>query len=293
MLSVQRLIHASWRREALAAAPDPSSRQPLVDDDRATLRRVVEALKTRRALSAELEDIQLSVLTQLKGWPTGLSLLRAYPGNPGTACAIRRFGAQTSPFARGEPLLLVRFDNGSWQFSPGISPPLTLRNTPACSRQLLCACAAALIHRFGNYGRRCVAEMAGDSRCTTEQAPMSLLLDKLNLSIAEWLERTTASQDAAATLAAAHSRPVDDGETAAMMPPHKRTRQDVNQWSRAGEASASSSTAPATTASSTTPHSPTAADVWAACQHALSDDFIRRILSDPDPAPPSADHAES
>ncbi len=197
MLSVERLIFAARLRDALAAAPDRASRRPLEAQDRLSLQATVSALTESGPLSRDMADIQLSILTLLPGWPTGLRILRSMAPetggvpDPTLASDQRQFGAQTSQLASGDPLLIFRSADGSWFHARNVKPPHDWCPAPDRARPLLSACVAALMERYKDDGWRIVAQLAGDSRQRPGHANEALLLAKLGLRMAEWLEQSS------------------------------------------------------------------------------------------------------
>lgn len=197
MLAVDRLIHAARLRDAFTATQDLASRKPLEAQDRLSLQATVAALTGPDPLSRDMADIQLSILPMLPGWPSGLSIIRTTEletddvSNSTLTCSVRRFGAQTSQLACGDPLQIWRTATGAWFHGrPAKSPP---EWCPAkdLHRPALSACVAALVERFKDDGWRIVAQLAGDSRQRPGHINESLLLARLGLRIAEWLEQAS------------------------------------------------------------------------------------------------------
>lgn len=197
MLAVDRLIHAARLRDAFAATPDLASRKPLESQDRLSLKATVAALTGSGPLSRDMADIQLSLLPLLPGWPTGLRIVRARAPETGGApdsistSELRQFGAQTSQLASGDPLLIFRTADGSWFHARNLKPPHDWSPAADVTRPLLSVCVAALVDRFKDDGWRIVAQLAGDSRQRPGSTNESLLLAKLGLRMAEWLEQAS------------------------------------------------------------------------------------------------------
>lgn len=197
MLSVQRLIFAAQLRDAFIEANDLAARKPLDAQDRGSLESTIAALTESGPPSREMVDIQLSILTRLPGWPTGLRVVRHMAPDSGLpdptlAGDQKQFGAQTSQLALGDPLLIYRQSDGSWFYARNATPPQDWSPAPDWGgRPLLNACIAALVERYKDEGWLIVARLAGDSRQRPGRANESLLLAKLGLKMAEWLQHAS------------------------------------------------------------------------------------------------------
>lgn len=195
--AVQRLIFATQLRDAFLEANDPAARKPLDAQDRGSLESTIAALTESGPPSREMVDIQLSILTRLPGWPTGLRVVRlmapdsGLPPDPTLAGDQRQFGAQTSQLALGDPLLIYRQSDGSWFYARNATPPQDWRPAPDRRRPLLSACIAALVERYKDEGWLIVARLAADSSHKPGRANEAVLLAKLQLQMAEWLRRTS------------------------------------------------------------------------------------------------------